>query len=111
MAVQYTVQISDADYRALCFVTDNPNAYVDAHVTEYVRQMKEDLIKVIIKQEMAKPGVRSIPADKEALLAAAKVKSCAQIEQEDTRRMEHMVQNPDAIDETTEEAVQLPEAP
>ena len=29
MAVQYTVQISDADYRALCFVTENPNAYVD----------------------------------------------------------------------------------
>ena len=83
MAVQYTVQISDADYRALCFVTENPNAYVDEHVTEYIRQMKEDLIKAIIKQEMAKPGVRSIPADKEALLTSAKVKSCAQIEQEE----------------------------
>ena len=30
------------------FVTENPNAYVDEHVTEYIRQMKEDLIKAII---------------------------------------------------------------
>lgn len=108
MAVQYTVQISDADYKALCYVTSNPNTYVDEHVTEYIRQMKEDLIKEIIKSELAKPGTRSIPADKEELLARAQVKSAAQISYEDTKRMEAMVLNPDAHEDDIGESVILP---
>jgi len=109
MAVQYTVQISDADYKALCFVTENPNVYVDEHVTEYIRQMKEDLIKQLIQKEMDKPGVRSIPADKEELLSKAKVKTQAQMEAEDTARMLAMVENPDALEEQLEEAADLPD--
>ena len=109
MAVQYTVQISDADYKALCYVADNPNVYIDEHVTEYIRQMKEQLIKEIVKSELVKPGVKSIPADKEELLALAKVKSAVQIQYEDTQRMIAMVQNPDAFDSDIGESVELPE--
>lgn len=109
MAVQYTVQISDADYKALCYVAENPNAYVDEHVTEYIRQMKEDLVKEIIKSELAKPGTRAIPADKEELIARAQVKSAKQIMYEDTERMKAMVQNPDAFDTDIGESVILPE--
>jgi len=108
MAVQYTVQISDADYKALCYVAQNPNTYIDEHVTEYIRQMKEDLIKEIIKSELAKPGTRSIPADKEELLARATVKSAAQLQYEDTQRMVAMVLNPDAHEDNIGEAVILP---
>ena len=109
MSVQYTVQISDADYKALCYLAENPNAYVDEHVTEFIRQMKEDLVKEVIKSELAKPGTRSIPADKEELLARAHIKTAAQINQEDTLRMEALVQNPDAFDGDIGEAVVLPE--
>jgi hypothetical protein len=109
MTVQYTVQISDADYKALCYVTENPNTYVDEHVTEYIRQMKEDLVKEILKSELAKPGMRSIPADKEELIRTANVKTQKQIVRDDTLRMEAMVQNPDAHDSDIGEAVELPE--
>lgn len=108
MAKQYTVQISDADYKALCFVAENPNVYVDEHVTEFIRQMKEDLVKEIIKSELTVAGVRSIPADKEELLARAQVKSAKQIMAEDAKRMEAMVQNPDAFDEDIGNSVMLP---
>lgn len=108
MSVQYTVQISDADYKALCFVATNPNTYVDEHVTEYIRQMKEDLVKEILKSELAKPGMRSIPADKEELLRTAVIKTQVQINQEDTQRMEAMVLNPDAPDADIGQAVELP---
>jgi hypothetical protein len=109
MTVQYTVQISDADYKALCYVTENPNTYVDEHVTEYIRQMKEDLVKEILKSELAKPGMRSIPADKEELIRTANVKTQKQIVREDTLRMEAMVISPDAHDSDIGEAVELPE--
>jgi len=108
MAVQYTVQISDADYKALCYVADNPNTYIDEHVTEYIRQMKEDLVKEILKSELAKPGMRSIPADKEELIRTAKVKTQREINREDTLRMEAMVIDPDAPDSDIGEAVELP---
>ena len=108
MAVQYTVQISDADYKALCYVADNPNTYIDEHVTEYIRQMKEDLVKEILKSELAKTGMRSIPADKEELIRTAKVKTQREINREDTLRMEAMVIDPDAPDSDIGEAVELP---
>lgn len=109
MTVQYTVQISDADYKALCYVAENPNTYIDEHVTEYIRQMKEDLVKEIIKSELAKPGMRSIPADKEELIRTARVKTQKEIVKADTERMEAMVLNPDAHDSDIPEAVELPE--
>lgn len=109
MAVQYTVTISDADYRALCYVAPNPNVYIDENVTEYIRQMKEDLVKLIIKEELSKPGIKNIPADKEELLRRAIVKTAKQINLEDTRRMEAMVLNPDAGEMDIGEAVRLPD--
>jgi len=96
MPVTYTVQITDADYKALCFKTQTPNQYVDDHVTEYIRQMKEDMVQALIKQELAKPGVRSIPADKEQLISRATIKTLAQIDAADTERMERLVEDPDA---------------
>lgn len=109
MTQQYTVQISDADYKALCYVAENPNVYIDEHVTEYIRQMKEDLVKEIMKSELQKPGMRSIPADKETLLAQATVKSAKQLQREDTLRMEAMVENPDAHDSDIGNSVVLPD--
>jgi hypothetical protein len=109
MAVQYTVQISDADYRALCFVTDNPNQYVDDHVTVAITQMKDQLIEHLIKTELEKPGTRSIPADREGLLAQANVKTALEIEKADTDRMLKLVENPDAFEEDIGEAAILPD--
>lgn len=108
MAVQYTVQISDADYKALCFHAANPHAYVDEKVTEYITLMKNDLVKQIIKTELAKPGTRTIPADKEELLRRATVKSAKQMQAEDTARMLAMVQNPDAFDGNIGDPIVLP---
>lgn len=109
MAVQYTVQISDADYKALCYLAENPNTYVDDNVTEYIRQMKEDLVKAIIKSELAKPGVRSIPADKEEILRKANVRTAKEINKEDTERMVQLVKDPDAFDRDIGEAFNLPD--
>jgi hypothetical protein len=109
MAVQYTVQISDADFRALCFKAENPHQYVDDHVTEYISQMKQQLIKELVKQELEKPGTRSIPADGETLLTNAVVKTSKQMEAEDTERMIGMVANPDAPEmQVAGEAAYLP---
>tara|TARA_A100001015_G_scaffold219809_1_gene247309 strand:+ start:29631 stop:29960 length:330 start_codon:yes stop_codon:yes gene_type:complete len=109
MPVTYTVQITDADYKALCFKTQTPNQYVDDHVTEYIRQMKEEMAQSLIKQELAKPGVRAIPADKEDLISRATIKTLKQIDAIDTERMERLVEDPDAPEINTGENYQLPD--
>jgi uncharacterized phage protein gp47/JayE len=109
MAVTYTTQISDVDYKALCYVTDNPSQYVDDNVTEYIRQMKEQMVKQLIKDELAKPGIREIPADKEELIAKASIKTAKQSMEEDAARMVAMVADPSAPEIVVGPSATLPE--
>ena len=71
--------------------------------------MKEEMAQSLIKQELAKPGVRAIPADKEDLISRATIKSLAQIDATDTERMERLVEDPDAPEINTGENFQLPD--
>jgi len=109
MAVTYTTQISDVDYKVLCYVAKDPSQYVDDNVTEFIMQMKEQLVKQLIKDELAKPGIREIPADREQLIATANVKTATQITEEGTARMVAMVANPDAPEFNLGPAATLPD--
>lgn len=109
MAVTYTVQVSDADYKALAYVAEDINQYVDDTITGYILQMKNDMVKHLIKTELAKPGVRTIPADPEVLIAQANIKTAKQREEEDTKRIEQLVSNPDAPEIDIGESAFLPD--
>lgn len=98
----FTVQISDADWKALCYVTENPSKYCDDNVTEYISLMKNDVIKSIIRSELEKPGIREIPADVETLLSQAELKPAKQTMAESAIRMERMVANPDDVEDEPE---------
>lgn len=102
MAYTYTFQIADTDYKALCYVTENPSVYVDDHITDYVRQMKTQMAQQLIKDELAKPGVRNIPADHDSLIMAATIKTARQMTEETTIKMEKLVANPDDPDALNE---------
>jgi len=95
----FTVQISDADYKALCYVTDNPNQYCDDKVTEFIEQMVETVAQQLIREEFSKPGTRSIPATRDGVIEAATLKTAAQHMAEETARMERMIVDPDDVDD------------
>ena len=100
MAHSFTVQISDADYRALCYVTDNPNQYCDDKVTGYILEMVDSVADALVREEFSKPGTRNIPATKEGVIAAATLKTAAQHQAAATAAMERMMIDPDDIDES-----------
>lgn len=95
MAVTYTVQISDADFRALCWKAENPHQYVDDRVTFFIHEMKKDFVKDLIKSEIESPVTRSISADVEQLLSQTVIKTAKQRDLEETERMKRFVANPD----------------
>lgn len=96
----FTVQLSDADYKALCYVTDNPNQYCDDKVTEFIEQMVDTVAEQLMRDEFSKPGTRSIPASKEGIIAAATLKTAAEHMKAETARMEAMVADPDSVDDS-----------
>ena len=95
MAVTYSVQISDADYRALCWKTANPNQYIDDRVTFFINEMKKEFIKEVVKAEIDSPRMRTISADSEELISQVVIKSAKQRDEEETKRMQKFVENPD----------------
>lgn len=100
MAHSFTVQISDADYKALCYVTDNPNQYCDDKVTGYILEMVDSVADALVREEFAKPGTRNIPATKEGVIAAATLKTAAQHQADATAAMERMMIDPDDVDDS-----------
>jgi hypothetical protein len=99
MAHSFTVQISDADYKALCYVTDNPNQYCDDKVTGYILEMVDSVADALVREEFSKPGTRNIPATKEGVIQAATLKTAAQHQADTTAKMERMMIDPDDVDE------------
>lgn len=97
MPTTYSVQISDVDYKALCYVAENPHQYCDDKVTEYIHLMKRDMAHHLIKQEFNKVGTRSIPATVDEIIMAANIKTAQQLFEEDEERMKRLVANPDDL--------------
>jgi hypothetical protein len=99
MPTTYSVQISDVDYKALCYVAENPHQYCDDKVTEYIQLMKKDMAQYLIKQEFNKIGTRNIPATIDDIIMAANIKTAQQLFEEDELRMRRMMQNPDDVED------------
>ena len=108
MAVQYTVRISDEDYKALCYMHSDPSTYVDNQVTEYIRLMKEDIARQLIKKEFEKSSTRTIPATIDEIIEVAELKPVSVWMAEDAERMERMMANPDDAPEAPE-SVNIPD--
>ncbi len=99
MPTTYSVQISDVDYKALCYVAANPHQYCDDKVTEYIHLMKKDMAQHLIKQEFNKVGTRNIPATVDDIIMAANIKTAQELFEEDEIRMRNMMANPDSAED------------
>lgn len=95
MSVNFTVHISDEDYKALRYVSDNPDKYVDDTVTRYILEMKETLAKELIKNELSKSSVKNIPATLDGALEVANLPAAKDHIDRDVVRMERLVADPD----------------
>ncbi|CAB4171958.1 hypothetical protein UFOVP923_39 [uncultured Caudovirales phage] len=78
----FTVTITDAEYKALAFDVLDPQDWIENAVHERCRVAMEEIFKQEVARMLADPETTSIPADREAVVLAADIKTAAQIQAE-----------------------------
>jgi hypothetical protein len=75
MAKTYTIELTDAEIRGMKHVAFSPEDWIENAVKERARIGKEELYAEEIEILNADPSVTEIPADKDAVILASKIKT------------------------------------
>jgi hypothetical protein len=78
----FTISLSDAQLKALAYVACDPQDWIENAIHERCRLAMEEIFTIEVARMVADPETTSIPADREAVVLAADVKSAAQRHQE-----------------------------
>ena len=73
----YTITLTDAEVKAMEFVAVSVQDWIDNAVSNRARQAMDEIYDAEVQRMTNDPTVTSIPADKEAVVLAAEVKSAA----------------------------------
>ena len=73
----YTIELNDAEVKAMEFVALSVQDWIDNAVSNRARQAMDEIYNSEVARMTADPTVTSIPADKEAVVLAADIKSAA----------------------------------
>ena len=77
MATTYTVSITDAEKKALEYIALSVQDWIDNAVDNRARQAIDEIYNSEVARMTADPDITSIPADKDAVVLAADIKSAA----------------------------------
>ena len=77
MATTYTVSISDAEKKALEYIALSVQDWIDNAVDNRARIAMDEIYAAEVARMTADPAITSIPADKDAVVLAADIKSAA----------------------------------
>lgn len=77
MATTYTISITDSEKKALEYVTLSVQDWIDNAVDNRARQAIDEIYNSEVARMTADPDITSIPADKDAVVLAADIKSAA----------------------------------
>jgi len=104
MARTLSVELTDAEWAALCHIAVDPDDWFQDMVKLRCKNTIHEIANQRIKQMLDDPAVTSIPADKEVLfnnlLAAGEIKTAASMNEESVKDM--MTRLPTAMDLTPE---------
>jgi hypothetical protein len=81
----YTIELTDAEVKAMEYVALDVQEWADNALKNRARIAMDEIYQTEVARMTADPEITSIPADKEAVVLAADIKSAAQrnAEQED----------------------------
>lgn len=78
----YTIELSDAEVKAMEHVALDVQEWVDNALKNRARIAMDEIYQAEVSRMTADPEITAIPADKEAVVLAADIKSAAQINAE-----------------------------
>ena len=74
---QYTIELTDAEVKAMEYVALSVQDWADNALQNRARQAMDEIYDSEVARMTADPDITSIPADKEAVVLAADIKSAA----------------------------------
>ncbi len=78
----YTIELNDAEVKAMEFVAVSVQEWADNALRNRARQAMDEIYNSEVQRMTNDPTVTSIPADKEAVVLAADIKSAQQRNEE-----------------------------
>ena len=78
----FTLALTDAQLKALAYVAVDPQDWIENAVHERCRLAMEEIFTTEVTRMISDPSITEIPADREAVVLAADIKSAAQKHQE-----------------------------
>lgn len=82
MTHEYTVSLTDAQNKALAHVAYDPQEWIQNAASERARIAMEEIFQREVQRMLADPSVTEIPADRDAVILAADIKSAAEMDAE-----------------------------
>ena len=76
--MEITITLTEAETKALSYVSFSPQEWAENAVKERARIAMEEIFQAEAQRMLADPSVTSIPADREAVVLAADIKSAAE---------------------------------
>lgn len=76
--MEYTITLTDAEQKALAYVAVNPSDWIENAVKERCRIAMEEIFQIEVQRMLADPDITEIPADRNAVVLAANIKSAAE---------------------------------
>ena len=78
----FTLTLTDAQLKALAYVAVDPQDWIENAVYERCRLAMEEIFTTEVTRMISDPSITEIPADREAVVLAADIKSAAERHQE-----------------------------
>ncbi len=76
--MELTITLTDAESKALSYVALSPQDWADNVVHERARLAMDEIFQMEVQRMIADPNATEIPADREAVVLAADIKSAAE---------------------------------
>jgi hypothetical protein len=76
--MKYTITLTEAENKALAYVALDPTFWIENAVKERCRIAIEEIFQAEVQRMLADPTITEIPADRDAVVLAANIKSAAE---------------------------------
>lgn len=76
--MEYTVILTEAENKALAYVAADPAEWIQNAASERARIAMEEIFQMEVQRMLADPTITEIPADREAVVLAADIRSAAE---------------------------------
>lgn len=80
--MNYTITLTDAENKALSYIAVDPQDWINNAVKERCRLAIEEIFQLEVQRMLSDPSITEIPADRDAVVLAANIKTAAEKEAE-----------------------------